>query len=533
MLYDGQEVELTAEQEEPVTYFVRYLDTDHMSKPQFAKNFFGDWREFLGKGHTVKDFAKCDFKPIQKYVKEQQELRKTRSKEEKEKEKKEKASIKAEHGFAIVDGHKEAIGNFTVEPPGLFLGRGNHPKAGKIKKRVTPEQVTLNLDEKAKVPKCPVEGHKWGSIVHNHEVTWLAAWRENINQQQKYVLFSAQSSIRGRSDRKKFETAKRLKQHVKKIRKNYMVDLKSNDPLIKQRATAMWVIDHLALRVGNDKGEDQADTVGCCSLRIEHIKLHEPATIEFDFLGKDSMPYRNKVEVDPLVYANFAEFLKGKKAGDDVFDRLSPPQLNAHLQSLMKGLTAKVFRTYNASNTMQDELVKWDAKKNKNMPVDEKVLFFNRASVQVAILCNHQRTVSKTHSTQVEKLATVIKESEDEIKELKAHIKLIKAGKTPKERKKGPDGEPLKAFPTNADTCEKRIKALEDRMRKTTIKIQEKEDLKEVATSTSKVNYIDPRVSIAWCERNDVDVKKVFSKTMRDKFAWALEEVKKKPDFAF
>jgi len=31
----------------------------------------------------------------------------------------------------------------------------------------------------------------------------------------------------------------------------------------------MYVIDTLALRVGNEKGSDEADTVGCCSLRIE------------------------------------------------------------------------------------------------------------------------------------------------------------------------------------------------------------------------------------------------------------------------
>lgn len=73
---------------------------------------------------------------------------------------------------------------------------------------------------------------------------------------------------------KKFDVARRLKGCVKDIRKTYMADLKSEDSLVMQRATAMWVIDHLALRVGNDKGKDEADTVGCCSLRVEHIKLH-------------------------------------------------------------------------------------------------------------------------------------------------------------------------------------------------------------------------------------------------------------------
>ena len=57
----------------------------------------------------------------------------------------------------------------------------------------------------------------------------------------------------------------------------------------------MWVIDRLALRVGNEKGEDEADTVGCCSLRVEHVRLVAPSSIEFDFLGKDSMRYFNTV----------------------------------------------------------------------------------------------------------------------------------------------------------------------------------------------------------------------------------------------
>ena len=32
----------------------------------------------------------------------------------------------------------------------------------------------------------------------------------------------------------------------------------------------------LNLRAGNEKdGDEQADTVGCCSLRVEHIELHD------------------------------------------------------------------------------------------------------------------------------------------------------------------------------------------------------------------------------------------------------------------
>lgn len=46
----------------------------------------------------------------------------------------------------------------------------------------------------------------------------------------------------------------------------------------------------------------------------------------------------------------------GKRDGDDLFDQLDTSKLNAHLKELMPGLTAKVFRTYNASITL-DEMV--------------------------------------------------------------------------------------------------------------------------------------------------------------------------------
>jgi DNA topoisomerase I len=48
-----------------------------------------------------------------------------------------------QYGLAIVDGHLEKVGNYTMEPPGLFRGRGKHPKTGQVKKRVYPSQVSL------------------------------------------------------------------------------------------------------------------------------------------------------------------------------------------------------------------------------------------------------------------------------------------------------------------------------------------------------------------------------------------------------
>lgn len=53
----------------------------------------------------------------------------------------------------------------------------------------------------------------------------------------------------------------------------------------------------------------------------------------------------------------------------------------------MPNLTAKVFRTYNASSTLQKQL---DLLTQADSSLNEKVLSYNRANRAVAILCNHQ-----------------------------------------------------------------------------------------------------------------------------------------------
>ena len=101
----------------------------------------------------------------------------------------------------------------------------------------------------------------------------------------------------------------------------------------------------MALRVGNEKSEDEADTVGTCSLRVEHINIEEDYKITFDFLGKDSMRYYNTVEISSVAHKNICDFVKNKKKEDDLFDLINAGTLNDYLSKLMDGLSAKVFRT--------------------------------------------------------------------------------------------------------------------------------------------------------------------------------------------
>ncbi|VDL70573.1 unnamed protein product [Nippostrongylus brasiliensis] len=505
--YDGKVVLLSKEAEEVATFYARMLDHEYTTKEAFNKNFFRDWRKTMTpqERELITDLTKCDFRQMDVYFKEQSEIRKAMSKEEKAKIKEAKEAEAKIYGVAVIDGHKQKVGNFRIEPPGLFRGRGGHPKMGMLKKRIRPEDVIINCSKDSEIP-VPPPGHKWKEVRHDNTVTWLVSWTENVLGQNKYIMLNPSSKIKGEKDYEKYETARRLKSRIDDIRAVYTADWKSKEMRVRQRAVALYFIDKLALRAGNEKDVDEAaDTVGCCSLRCEHIKLYEKLddkeyVVEFDFLGKDSIRYFNQVPVEKRVFKNLQLFMDNKEPGDDLFDRLDTATLNEHLRSLMDGLTVKVFRTYNASITLQQQLIKFTRADDN---VHQKMLSYNRANRMVAILCNHQRAVPKGHEKAMENLETKIKDKKRELKEAKAELE--KARGAAKEKAK------------------KKVDRLKEQLKKLKINRTDRDENKQIALSTSKLNYLDPRISVAWCKKFDVPIEKVFNKTLREKFRWAID----------
>ena len=221
MRYDGKPVSMAIEAEEVAGFFGTMLNsTLNVENPTFQKNFFQDFQEMLEKTGGARDkngakveieeFSKCDFKPIFDYYEGQRMEKKSLPSAEKKRLKAEKDAAEAPYMYCMWDGRKQKVGNFRVEPPGLFRGRGEHPKTGKVKKRVEAEQITINIGKEAMVP-APPEGHRWKEIKHDQEGTWLAMWQENINGAYKYVMLAANSDIKGQSDYLKFEKARELK----------------------------------------------------------------------------------------------------------------------------------------------------------------------------------------------------------------------------------------------------------------------------------------------------------------------------------
>ena len=215
----------------------------------------------------------------------------------------------------------------------------------------------MNLAKDAPIPRCPLPGHAWGEIVCKKDSTWLCSYKTdaiNASSAHKYIFLAANSKFKGMNDRKKYEKARTLKEKIFGIREDYFKKIDDRDVRKKQLGVATYLIDTLALRVGNEKGEDEADTVGCCSLRVEHIEVLPGNKIKLDFLGKDSMRYENTVSIKEEVWDAIDLFLRNKQPEEDLFDKIDAQSLNDYLKGMMEGLTAKVFRTYNASITLQN-----------------------------------------------------------------------------------------------------------------------------------------------------------------------------------
>uniref|UniRef100_A0A672JBG0 DNA topoisomerase I n=1 Tax=Salarias fasciatus TaxID=181472 RepID=A0A672JBG0_SALFA len=476
--YDGKPMKLSAPAEEVATFFAKMLDHEYTTKDIFRKNFFKDWRKEMTSEEksTITDLNKCNFSEMSEYFKAQSEARKQMSKEEKQKIKEENERLLQEYGFCIMDNHKERIGNFRIEPPGLFRGRGDHPKMGMLKRRIRPEDIIINCSKDSKHPKPP-PGTKWKEVRHDNKVTWLASWTENIQGSIKYIMLNPSSRIK------------------------------------------------LALRAGNEKEEGEtADTVGCCSLRVEHIKLYpkmdeQEYVVEFDFLGKDSIRYYNKIPVEKRVFKNLQLFLENKQPEDDLFDRLNTSILNKHLQELMDGLTAKVFRTYNASITLQQQLKELSCSDDS---VPAKILSYNRANRAVAILCNHQRAPPKTFEKSMQNLQTKIDEKQNQLSAARKQLKAAKA-----DHKASHDEKSKKAV----EVKRKAVQRIEEQLMKLQVQATDREENKQIALGTSKLNYLDPRISVAWCKKYGVPIEKIYNKTQREKFAWAIDMAEKDYEF--
>lgn len=143
-----------------------------------------------------------------------------------------------------------------------------------------------------------------------------------------------------------------------------------------------------------------------------------------------------------------------------------------------------------------------------------QILSYNRANRAVAVLCNHQRAVPKTHEKSMANLQDKIAAKNEAI---------AKAEKEFKSAKKAHKSSANAANKANLDKKKKAVERLNEQLQKLNTQAVDKEENKAIALGTSKLNYLDPRISVAWCKKHDVPIEKVYNKTQREKFRWAID----------
>jgi DNA topoisomerase-1 len=482
----GKKTALTSEQEEMAIAWVKKLETDYIKDPVFVKNFFSDFRKAMGVDESI-PLEQFDFKEIVDYVQKEKAAKASLSKDEKkrqaEERKKKREENKEKYGYATIDGVKVEIGAYMAEPSCIFMGRGQHPLRGKWKQGPKESDIILNYhsDDPSKL-KPPGD---WKAIVWQPDDMWIAKWDDKLRGKEKYVWLADTCFLKQESDIQKFNKAVELNKYIDKVLKHIDQNLRSPDVVRRKVATVSYLIDALKLRVGDEKDEDEADTVGATTLRPEHIRFEADSWTTFDFLGKDAVRWEKRVQLQPLVVQNLKQFIAEAKS--TIFEGIRSNQVTTFLNEAMPDLTAKVFRTYHATKVVNEYLDK--AKVSASEPEFVKNYVAMEANLQAAIICNHKRKVPKTW--------------EDSLAKKKGRLKELEEANAAKE-------------------TEARKKNLE----KLKLKIEETRKTKEYNLRTSLKSYIDPRVYYNWGKKVDFDWKLYYPKTFQRKFSWVEPDLK-------
>lgn len=121
-----------------VWYWCQTIGSEWEQNEFYRTNFQKQFMKRFEKEGRFTDFNIFDFMPIKLHFEKIREDKKNMSEEKKAEIKAHKEELNRIYGYALVDGAKEKISGFTIEPPTLFKGRGKHPRAGLLKARIQP-----------------------------------------------------------------------------------------------------------------------------------------------------------------------------------------------------------------------------------------------------------------------------------------------------------------------------------------------------------------------------------------------------------
>jgi len=463
----------TLKAENPSLEFLSAFEKSHLNGLDRDQN---EW--------MTDDNGQIDFSEVAAYIMQEQQKKLNMPKEEKKRLTAERKIIREglreKFGYAIVDGNKLEIANWTAEPSCIFAGRGEHPKRGKWKEGPREEDIILNLS-----PESPMPSGNWKGRVWEPEKMYLAKWEDKLTGKMKYVWFSDSAFLKQKAEEEKFKKAEKLGKEIPRIEAHITKNLDAEELDKRKIATVSWLIMKVNMRVGDEKDPGEADTVGAITLRPEHVGI-EGNKLNFDFLGKDCVRWTKTVEAPASVTRNIQEFSKTSR--EYLFEGINSRKVSRFLSEKMEGLTAKVFRTWKCTTTVKDFLQKCDAKKED--PDYSKQFCAKMANLEAAKIANHKKKIPPNFEDRLAKKQGKVEELEKKLKEK------TEQGKS-------------------TDTTVKRLE-------KSRLDLKLSEETKEYNLGTSLKSYIDPMAYVAWTEQVDLPVEKIYPKTLQKKFSWAF-----------
>ena len=544
----GRPVTLTPEQEEMALAWARKHGTPYVEDPMFVRNFLIDFSEALGIQPPLKD-GDVDFGPAIEVVARERAAREALTPEERKaraaENKAKREALREQFGRAIVDGADTDLGTYLVEPSGIFMGRGKHPLRGRWKPGPQQRDITLNLS-----PDAPTPPGDWGGRVWEAESMWIARWKDKLSGKTKYIWLADTASIKQDKEARKFDRATQLSASIEVVLAHIFAGLQDADSRRRRVATAAYLIDKLCLRVGDEKDPDEADTVGATTLRPEHVALHDDGTVEFRFLGKDSVEWHKKVELPEEVRRNLEELRREARpsrsgansaAGDrpQLFPDVSSRDVNAFLAEALPGLTAKVFRTRHATAKVKECLASADI--TADAAEYRKRAAAMQANLEAAKLCNHyKKAPAKWQERQarvrerrdaLQQRVNLAREQLKALREVEAALqeeaRAQEEAASPKTRARvaASWAKRLAKAKQKTDAQRQRLERAEETLKRFDSQARLASRCRTWNLGTSLKSYIDPRVYAEWGQQVAYDVLSCYyPKTLQAKFAWARRE---------
>jgi len=518
----GESVDLDIIQEEMIYQWAKKKDTPYAQDKVFQKNFVADFVKTFGNKYKKLELVDIDFRNAFSLVDKEKDAKEILTKEEKKalalKRKELREEMKEKFGKGKMDGKEVEIANYMAEPPGIFIGRGEHPLRGKWKPKVTSKDVTLNLGKEAKVPKGD-----WGKIVHDKESMWMASWTDYLTQKRKYVWLADTAGIKQDRDKAKYDKAKMLAGEIETVKNKIVKDMENKDAKVRRISTVCWLIYRTAMRVGDEKDPEEADTVGATTLRKEHVTLTSD-TIKFDFLGKDSVRWQETVQAvgnDKQFHENLKELTLKIKGTDEIFGNLTSRDVNDYYKTVVNGLTAKVFRTFSASTVVSKYLNEnGDVKKSSQM---EKIYHAKLANLEAAIMCNHKRTIPKTFEQSLQKKRDTLKVTE-KATPWKKNEEVLKKAESTKTKTDAQEKKRKERISKIKHMIRKTKQKQKERVEKLKFQIDLTQRTRDYNLGTSLRNYIDPRIFKSWTDEVTADWEKLYTSALQKKFLWVKSE---------